>query len=158
MVLISGEAGSADPALEAAGGPTAGLVLYGRCDEDWPSLPAWSEASPTGGAAPQSCAAPLRCGLPDPAGPRAGRTARHPSAPVSAIRISALRAVGAVTSTLRAASELAPVVLGLDDLPGPTRRASSSAARGWGARTHPAAGGGYLRESDVAGARPWPSC
>jgi len=125
VVLISGEAGIGKTTLLLEAARTAkdggAIVLYGRCDEDLavPYRP-WSEAithlvvhasselrawfAPHAGYLVQL--APALAGLLD-----------TPTAPVVSDPESARYVLfAAVTSTLRAASELAPVVLGLDDL------------------------------------------
>jgi len=125
VVLISGEAGIGKTTLLLEAAQTAkdggAIVLYGRCDEDLavPYRP-WSEAITH---LVVYASTELRTSFAPHAGylvqlaPALAGLLGTPTPPVMSDPESARYALfAAVTSTLRAASELAPVVLGLDDL------------------------------------------
>ena len=164
MVLISGEAGIGKTTLllEAARAAHDGgaIVLYGRCDEDLavPYRP-WSEAiTHLVAHAPSELLAAFapHAGYLVQLAPALAGLLGTPTAPVMSDPESARYVLfGAVTSTLRAASELAPVVLGLDDLHW-ADAASLQLLRHVAGALEPTRllVVGTFRESDVAGARP----
>ena len=164
MVLISGEAGIGKTTLllEAARAAhdSGATVLYGRCDEDLavPYRP-WSEViTHLVANAPSELLAALapHAGYLVQLAPALAGLLGTPTAPVMSDPESARYVLfGAVTSTLRTASELAPVVLGLDDLHW-ADAASLQLLRHVGGALAPTRllVVGTFRESDVAGARP----
>jgi DNA-binding SARP family transcriptional activator/tetratricopeptide (TPR) repeat protein len=164
MLLISGEAGIGKTTLllEAARAAHDGgaIVLYGRCDEDLavPYRP-WNEAiTHLVANAPAELGAALapHAGCLVQLAPALAGLLGTPAAPVTSDPESARYVLfGAVTSTLRAASVLAPVVLGLDDLHW-ADAASIQLLRHVVGALEPTrlVVVGTFRESDVAGARP----
>ena len=164
MVLISGEAGIGKTTLllEAARAAhdSGAIVLYGRCDEDLavPYRP-WSEAlTHLVAHAPSELLAALapHAGCLVQLAPALAGLLGAPPAPVMSDPESARYVLfGAVASTLRAAGELAPVVLGLEDLHW-ADAASLQLLRHVAGALEPARllVVGTFRESDGAAARP----